>query len=157
MALLGCVTADQLDPTDELFDSFRRDYPNWDEWFDKCRREQRVSWIVDREVPTSTARYGGVCIVHAGNEGGYGWKGRAMKICSLKVSEPQGAGGWGTVLVQKAVHHAVLCACSSAFVEVYPKYTRLLALLIRMGFTPCGQSIRGETVLRRELPTWEPL
>ncbi len=147
---LRSVTADELDPSDELFDSFRADYPGFDLWLGKCAREKRVGWIVDRGERRGKARYGGVCIVHADNESGYGWEGRALKICSLKVSDWE-VEGWGTIFVQKAVRQALTSGCSQVFVEVFPKYGRLLALLLRMGFRPAGASCKGETVLRRSL------
>jgi len=153
---LRCVTADEIDGRDVFFDSFQQDYPGFDEWFGKCQRDQRIAWIVDRGCQAGTARVAGLCLVHAGNAHGYGWPGRALKICSLKV-DLQGGEALGKILVQKAVHHGLLNACGSVFCEVLPRHARLIALLMKMGFSPQKPSGKGEMVLRRLLPTVEPL
>ena len=148
MTELRRVTADELDPRDALFDSFRLDYPGFDEWLGKAAREKRIGWIVDRGVESGTARYAGVCIVHSGNEHGYGWSVRSFKLCSFKVCEEESSRGWGEILLRQALAHAALSGSSFVFLEVFPKHARLIAMLMTFGFEPVTASSRGEVVLR---------
>ena len=42
----------ELKLTDPIFESIRADYDGFDEWFDKCKRDHRVCWVleVDGEI-----------------------------------------------------------------------------------------------------------
>lgn len=148
MTELRRIRCDELDPRDVLFDSFRADYPGFDEWLARAAREKRLAWVVDRGVEVETARYAGVCIVHPDNPHGYGWSERSFKLCSLKVCELEAARGWGEILIRQALAHAVLSGSVFAFVEVFPRYARLIALLMTFGFEPVTASAKGEVVMR---------
>ena len=37
----------QIDKSDVIFESLRADYPGFDAWFDKCRKEHRECWILE--------------------------------------------------------------------------------------------------------------
>jgi hypothetical protein len=37
----------QINPDDAIFSSLRADYPGFDKWFDNCRRQHRVCWVLE--------------------------------------------------------------------------------------------------------------
>ena len=37
----------ELDHSNSIFESLRKDYPNFDVWFDKCRRQHRDCWVLE--------------------------------------------------------------------------------------------------------------
>lgn len=52
-------SAYELRSTDPIFETFRRDYPGFDDWLAKCKREHRPSWVVVQ----ASGDYTAVCIV----------------------------------------------------------------------------------------------
>lgn len=41
------VKTHELDQGDPIFDSFRGDYPDFDDWLRRCKREERPTWVID--------------------------------------------------------------------------------------------------------------
>jgi hypothetical protein len=76
------LLAHQLDETDPIFVSFRSDYPGFDAWLAKCKREHRQTWIIK-----ASAGYAAICIVNHETPNGYGFPGKTLKICSFKIAD----------------------------------------------------------------------
>lgn len=73
----------QLDENDAIFDSFKKDYPGFETWLKKCKREHRNAWL----IRDSCGKYVGVSIVKSENEREDGLLGRILKICSFKITD----------------------------------------------------------------------
>lgn len=80
--LVSSLKAYELNETDPIFASFRSDYPDFDEWLAKCKREQRRTWVI-----RAGDAYAGVCIVKDESPNQYGFPGKTLKICSLKIAD----------------------------------------------------------------------
>ncbi|GAH01592.1 unnamed protein product, partial [marine sediment metagenome] len=72
-----------LDDTDPIFDSFRSDYPGFNEWLRKCKREHRQAWTIKGDLDHIAA----VCIIKGKRSSKFGLGRSTLKICSFKVSE----------------------------------------------------------------------
>lgn len=73
----------ELHQTDPIFESLRFDYPGFDAWFDKCRRQHRDCWVLEIE-----SKIAGLVIhkreTHA-EAGTNGIGQKILKICTFKV------------------------------------------------------------------------
>ena len=75
----------QIDRSDSIFRSLREDYPEFDNWFEKCRREHRGCWVltigeqiaglvIRKEEDYATAKTRNVAS-------------KILKVCTLKVRD----------------------------------------------------------------------
>jgi hypothetical protein len=37
----------EIDKSHAIFENLRADYPGFDSWFDKCRKEHRACWVLE--------------------------------------------------------------------------------------------------------------
>jgi hypothetical protein len=140
------ILAHELDERDPIFDSFRRDYPNFDAWLRRCKREHRRAWAIG-DNPLA-----GVSIVKDESTSEYGLRGRLLKICSFKIADPARGYRYGELLLKSILAFAFGNQYERAYVTVYPKYADLIALLEAFGFRGLTvQSSLGENVLMKEL------
>jgi len=92
----------QLDENDPIFDSFRRDYPDFNEWLKKCKKEHRQTWIIEGD----DKNLAGVCIVKGKKYPKFGLQGTRLKICSFKVSEKYNGFRYGELLLKSVFDFA---------------------------------------------------
>ena len=145
--------AHTIDESDPLFDSLRDDYPGFDKWFQKCKREHRQCWtlpangalsaftMVKHETPTE-ADLG----QHMPNEAS------VLKICSFKVSEEHPGLRYGELLLKSVFDYAYRNRCRYAYVTVFPKHGRMLSFLENFGFRDSEERTSlGEAVMLKEM------
>ena len=77
------LKAYSLNREDPIFDSFREDYPTFDNWLEKCSIEHRDVFVIYK----TDLSYGGISIVKEEETGEYGLEGNILKVCSFKVAE----------------------------------------------------------------------
>ena len=87
------VKAHALNPVDPIFESFRRDYPGFDKWLAKCRREHRSCWVIDGGAGSLAA----FTIIKHEQIPEFGLQGKLLKICSFKPESTEGR-PWGQPL-----------------------------------------------------------
>lgn len=90
-----------LDPADQFFDSFRDDYPGFDEWLDKCSRDHRKAWVVKQE-----GKLAGVAIYKREDGSEIFQQGPVLKLCSFKVADEHRGKGYGELLMRSAYDFA---------------------------------------------------
>lgn len=116
-----------LDLADPIFDSFREDYPGFDEWFIKCQRDHRPGWVI-RDADGLAA----VCIIKEDDELQLG--GPTLKICSLKVSGERAGRRYGELLLKMLFNYLDENGYEHAFLTVYDHHEGLIGLLEDFGF-----------------------
>jgi ribosomal protein S18 acetylase RimI-like enzyme len=137
-----------LDAGDEIFRSVRQDYPEFDVWLTKCKREHRQAWIV--RGPDKA--YAGVSIVNREDRSDLGLHGKTLKVCMFKISDKHAGYHYGELLLRDVLNYAQQNAFRSLFVEVFPKQERLIAFLHEFGFYDLQRPTRrGETRLAKAL------
>jgi L-amino acid N-acyltransferase YncA len=142
-----------LDPSDPIFESFRIDYPGFDDWLARCQRQHRQSWTIRGE----TGRLAAVMIVKPEDDGlPQPLTGRTLKVCTIKVAtEAQGL-RYGELLLKVLFEYAVQNRYEWVYVTAFDKHAALIRLLEDFGFgalaakTPLGESILAK---RFTLPT----
>jgi len=134
------VLAYELDENDPIFDTFRRDYQNFNNWFKKCKREHRQAWIVE-----GTHRdYAGLCIVkHLPDN--------RLKICSFKIVEKYQGGKYGELLLKTVFDYCFKNHIRESYITIYEKYGLLVQLLEDFGFHNIGnREDTGESILTKK-------
>lgn len=141
--------AHELDLEEPIFDSFRLDYPEFDEWFrKKCKLEHRPVWTIETEI----SGIGGICIIKPDDAPEY----RevltpSLKICSFKIAEACRGYRFGELLLKAVFDYADQNQKASIYITTFEKQVELLNLLESFGFESLCTSSRGEIVLLKTL------
>jgi ribosomal protein S18 acetylase RimI-like enzyme len=117
-----------LDLADPIFDSFRGEYPGFDEWFINCQREHRPGWVI-----RDPAGLAAVCIIKEDNDELH-LGGPTLKICSLKVSEERAGRRYGELLLKMLFSYLDENGYEFAFLTVFAHHQGLISLLEDFGF-----------------------
>ncbi len=125
------VRAHAIRQNDPILNSFRDDYPGFDRWFEKCRREHRLVWLI-REIDESTA---GFCLFKEEKDNKHDLKGKALKLCSFKVSGEHNGFRYGELLLKAALDYAFKNNYSWCFITLFEKQSHLSELLEDFGFS----------------------
>jgi GNAT superfamily N-acetyltransferase len=144
------TVAHALDASDTILDSFRHDYPGFDKWLAKCKRDHRQTWVVNGDWNGIAA----FCIVKEEHVSAWRLRGRTLKLCSFKVAERYQGLKYGELLLKTVFEYAVLNGFDWLFVTVFDHHVSLLDLLHDFGFaeltlrTELGESILAKPVRR---------
>lgn len=142
------VKAHVLNENDPIFKSFRTDYPNFDEWLRKCKREQRQTWVID----AGNHRLAAVCIVKQEKSEEFSLSGKLLKICSFKVSEECNGFRFGELLLKTIFNYAISNSYDWICVTVFERHIELISLLEDFGFQIKGKKTRlGEIILTKPI------
>jgi len=127
-AVKSCL-AHELATDDPVWDSFRLDYPGFDNWLQRCRQEHRTAWRID---------YGdlhaAVTIVKPEAKGESHLQGKVLKICSFKVADQFQGRSYGELLLQTIFDFAVVNDYDWLYVTVFPRHAYLVTFLHDFGF-----------------------
>jgi GNAT superfamily N-acetyltransferase len=139
----------EIDHTDPIFDSLRSDYPGFDVWFAKCKKEHRDCWVL--EVDGSVA---GIAIrkeetpIQAGT---LGIGPKILKICTLKVGDQFQGEKFGELLLKQILWFAQRNAYNLVYLTVFPKHAFLIELLQYYGFEQTKLLDDGEVMLEKKI------
>ncbi len=136
--------------TDPFFDSLKRDYYEFPQWFAKKAAEEAYVQYSDGKI---------IGFMYPKPEVGrvkdvtpHLSKGLHVKIGSLKV---EAAGiKFGEVLIKKALDHAIACAADDVYITIFSRHGPLIDLLQQFGFKERGFKTTdngAETVLLKRL------
>ncbi len=142
------VKPHRLCKQDKFFDSFREDYPEFDQWFKRCCLEHRQTWVIEGDSGIAA-----LCIVKADPEGlSFGLGSTPLKICTFKVSPNHNGFKYGELLLKTVLEHCFRHDHTGVFLTVFAKHAPLLELLSEFGFhKQQEQTKRGEFVLAKNL------
>ncbi len=148
------VHAHQLDSADPIFDQMRIDYPQFDGWLDKCKREHRQAWTV--QLP-GMKYYAGVAIVNPEPREWSDARNPTLKICTFKISERAAGAKLGELLLRAIFDYARANDAETLFVEVFSKHGALLHLLHQFGFEKAYEKAGCEELgLRKRMTPTAP-
>jgi hypothetical protein len=77
------IKAYQLDENDPIFEELRNNYPGFDQWLNKCKREHRVSFTITHGKYEG---YSAVSILKNEDVTEFGYEGDIIKVCTFKVA-----------------------------------------------------------------------
>ena len=141
------IQAQALDERSPFFDSLRVDYPGFDRWLAKCKREHRNSWVIKDGDQLAAAT-----IVKDEIPADFGIQGRTLKIAMFKVSESYPGMRYGELLLKSVFDFLTANHYARAYVTVLPKHHRVISFFETFGFEPIdAQTKLGEAVLVKSL------
>lgn len=137
----------QIDSREPIFISLRHDYPGFDAWFDKCRREHRDCWIlkIDNRVAGLIVRKDEL---HAQAQTRHPGP-KILKVCTFKVSDEFRGEKFGELLLKQVLWYAQRNGHDLVYLTVFPKQGFLINLLKSFGFEEAGGRENGEIVLEK--------
>ena len=136
----------ELNEDHAIFRSLRRDYPDFDKWLKKCKREHRQAWAI--KVDGSLAAF---CIVKL-EESAYDMRGKILKICSFKVSEEHYGFRFGELLLKTVFDYAHSNKYDLLYITLFDKYENLVGFLEDFGFRRADfKTELGELILIKPL------
>ena len=139
----------ELSERDPIFDSLRGDYPHFDPWFAKCRRDHRDCWVLELEGETA-----GLVIRknEDHDEAKTHYPGpKILKVCTFKVREQFQGEKFGELLLKQALWYAQHNAYDLIYLTAFRKHAFLIGLLSYYGFEETKVLPNGEIVLEKPL------
>lgn len=154
LAVIENCLCRELPTEDSIFESLREDYEDFDMWFrDKCCREQRKCWVIKDQF-----RIRAICIYHIEKRPDYvgrvpAIKGRALKLCTFKVSENDRGAKTGERLLFAAFSFAKSNNIGFVYFTTNErKQSHLISLAKDFGFERLG-AYQGDSVFgKKTLP-----
>lgn len=134
---------------DPIFDGLRADYPGFDDWLSKVRRESdtRTCFVIEED-----GRYAALALLKPESDAPYGMKAPATKISTFKVADDYSGLKFGELLLKAILSELATDPPASLFVEVLPSHPEVVGFLGDFGFTDSGnRNSRGEMVLVKRL------
>jgi GNAT superfamily N-acetyltransferase len=141
----------QINQNDAILTSLRSDYPGFDQWFDKCRRQHRDCWLLEvaNEIAGLVIRK---CETHL--EAGTQHAGpKILKICTFKVRDEFQGEKFGELLLKQVLWFAQRNKYDLTYVTVFPKQGFLIGLLSYYGFKETKKMLNGEIMLEKPIVT----
>jgi ribosomal protein S18 acetylase RimI-like enzyme len=143
--------AHAIDPTDDIFDSLRQGYPDFDKWWcEKCVHDHRKCWVasIDGELAGLVVRKQET---HA--EAGTKYQGpKILKICAFKV-KPQFRGEkLGELLLKQVLWFAQKNKFDLVYLTTFDDQMVLISVLKYFGFEKTGVNDLGEHIYEKSLP-----
>jgi ribosomal protein S18 acetylase RimI-like enzyme len=141
--------AHQVSTDDPLFVGLRQDYPGFDDWFAKCRREHRDCWTVEIDgqlaglVIRKDEAHAEAQTVHKGP--------KILKVCTLKMKPSYYGEKFGEQLLKKILWFAQGNRYDLIYLTVFPKHGVLITLLQTFGFEITDKRPNGELVMERPM------
>ncbi len=131
-----------INQEDDIFNSLRDDYPNFEEWFKTCCEEQVQSWGV---VNYSSNNLEAICIYKGAKKDdytNYSIPKKALKLATFKVSEFYRGKKLGELMLKQAFLYCVKNNFQSCWMTVFPKYKILIDFIKDFGFIEIGKTTR---------------
>jgi len=130
---------DQIDFTDQIFDSIKFDYPGFESWVCNALKtsSSRTAFIVK-----GTNTYSGVALLKFG-EGPDGPSPTGLKISTFKVLREAEAQGIADILLSRILQMAVELKVEVLFITLLPNHEDLVRYLELRGFRRSAQCLSG--------------
>lgn len=145
------VPAHAIETTDEIFDSLRQGYPDFDNWWQtKCIQEHRPCWAVtiDAElagiVVRKTETHAEAKTKHPGQ--------KILKICTFKVKPKFRGEKLGELLLKQILWFAEKNSFDLVYLTAFDDQKVLINVLNYYGFEKTQNSASGEHTYEKPLP-----
>ena len=137
----------EIDKSNAILGGLRGDYPDFDTWFDKCRKEHRECWVLELDgdiaglIIRKSETHAQACTKGLGPN--------ILKICTFKVRDEFLGEKYGELLLKQVLWFAQHNQYDLAYVTAFPKQAFLIDLLLAFGFKHTKTLANGELVLEK--------
>jgi len=144
------MPAHAIDQTDDIFDSLREGYPEFDQWWrNKCVREHRLCWAA-----TINDELAGLVVrkeeSHAEAKTRHGGP-KILKVCTFKVKPKFQGEKLGELLLKQVLWFAQKNAFDLVYLTMFIDQKVLMGVLAYYGFEKTGENDRGEAIYEKPL------
>jgi predicted nucleic acid-binding protein len=141
------VSANEIPLSDEIFDSLREDYSDFDRWWrEKCVKERRSCWAVyDDGLAGLIVRKD----ESATNTDATIKANKILKICTFKVRPEKRGVKLGELLLKKVFWFAQLNSYDLVYLTTYDNQVTLIDLLEYYGFVKTSAKPDGELIYEK--------
>lgn len=157
LAYVADVPCYSLSLDDRFFDSLRRDYPTFDNWFNtQCAPSQRRAWVIRHN-----GAIGALCIYkleepHIIDDKGFNPNVLMLKLCTFKVAPELQGSKVGERLLHAALEYAKNATAEFIYLTVYVRrQPHLTNFVSSFGFVAYG-AVGGEVVFGKHLKPHSP-
>ncbi|HYC78019.1 MAG TPA: GNAT family N-acetyltransferase [Planctomycetota bacterium] len=142
-----CYSVDESDP---LFDTLRRDYHGFDEWYKRCKLAGRPCWTIE-----DARGLCGFAMVKPETDPVGITLGRALKVCTFKVAERAAGNRFGELLLKPIFDYAFANGHSHIYLTTRPGNAALVAFMADFGFQQVDARADGGDIvlLKRTVPS----
>jgi hypothetical protein len=151
LPLIEELPAHAIALTDDIFDSLRDGYPDFDGWWrDKCVRAHRPCWAatIDNELAGLVVRkeetHAEAQTLHPGP--------KILKVCTLKVKPKFRGEKLGELLLKQILWFAQKNQFDLVYLTTFEAQTDLINVLEYYGFAMAGTNGLGEQIYEKPLP-----
>ncbi|GAK34705.1 hypothetical protein JCM17846_02820 [Iodidimonas nitroreducens] len=146
---VGEAAAHEIDRSDTFFDSLRKGYPEFDNWWrEKCVKQHRSCWVVydnDQLVGLIVRKDEDALDTDAVTKAN-----KILKICTFKVASESRGVKLGELLLKQVLWYAQTNKYDLAYLTTYEEHVALMQLLEYYGFRNSGQNANGEYIYERD-------
>ena len=146
----------EINTRDPIFVSLRADYPDFDEWFDKCRNQHRDCWVLEvgSEIAGLVIRkdetFDEAATSHPGS--------KILKVCTFKVRDEFRGEKFGELLLKQILWFAQRNNYDLVYLTIYPRHVLLIDLLKYYAFEVTrnmsgGEQLMEKPIMKETLPT----
>lgn len=136
----------ELDENDPIFKSLQSDYHDFNNWLNKCKREQRDAYIIKDKRENNLA---GVCILKKEDRLPSGTIGKTLKLCTVKVSPEHEGNRYGELLLKTIFDYTRINYYDYVYFTAFPKQQKLIMFVKDFGFYEI-KAIDGESILVKD-------
>jgi GNAT superfamily N-acetyltransferase len=143
----------EISKHDPILASLRVDYPNFDQWFDKCRRQHRECWVIeiDNEIAGLLIRKDETHTEAQTENPGP----KILKTCTFKVRDEFQGEKFGELLLKQVLWFAQRNRYDVVYLTAFSKHAFLIDLLSYYGFRTTRKTALCEMVLEKAIITGE--
>jgi N-acetylglutamate synthase-like GNAT family acetyltransferase len=121
----------EIDENDSIFNSLKDDYKDFNNWFIKCKREQRKAYIA---TSPNNKNISAIAIIKREDNLPNGREGKVLKICTFKVSPDAGGNKLGELLLKTIFEYLSFNNYEYAYFTTYEKQGHLIEFAKEFGF-----------------------
>jgi hypothetical protein len=132
-----------------IFSSLRSDYPGFDQWFEKCKKQHRGCWVLEigKEIAGLVIRKDEHHTeAHTHHPGP-----KILKICTFKVRDEFQGEKFGELLLKQVLWFCQRNSYDLTYITAYRKHAFLIDLLSYFGFQETRQMPNGEIMLEKTI------
>jgi hypothetical protein len=116
----------EISEADPIFDSLRKEYDDFDDWFRRCKLAHRRAWT----IRSPSGGLAGLCIVKDEEKADHGLTGKILKLCTFKIASHARGFRYGELLLKAIFDYAFANSYEVIYVTVFKRHADLIGVLV---------------------------
>lgn len=137
------ISLSEIDFTDPIFTSLKQDYPSFEQWVSKIKKDGENRVVFGDLSETGVLK--NIAILKIKDTNGY------PKISTFKVNPMYINNGLGNQLLERVIFYLKSLSSLKVFIEVFPKHEILTSFIVKRGFSFIETTSSGENRFVKDL------